>query len=66
MKEFMGTRSPISPIQQALKDMNARISFLENVPVLLLLAMMGALLALSALILARRWSTGRIEFSAVT
>lgn len=66
MREFMGTKSPISPIQQALKDMNERISFLENVPVLLLLAMMGALLALSALILARRWSTGRIQFSTVT
>jgi hypothetical protein len=52
-----------NPIQQALRDMNARISFLESVPVFALLATIAALLALSAYILARRWSMARLQYS---
>jgi len=51
------------PIQQALTDMNTRISFLESVPVFALFLTMAVLAGLTALLLARRWSMARTQFS---
>ena len=59
-------KSPTSPIQQALTDMNTRISFLESVPVFALFLTMGVLAALTALLLARRWSMARTQYSTAT
>lgn len=56
-------KSPTNPIQQALADMNTRISFLESVPVFALLLTMAVLAVLTVLLLGRRWSMARTQFS---
>jgi len=62
----MATRLTGNPIQQALTDMNTRISFLESVPVFALFLTMGVLAALTVYILGRRWSMERSQYSTVT
>ena len=59
----MAGKLPTSPIQQALADMNTRISFLESVPVFALFLTMAVLAVLTALLLVRRWSMARTQYS---